>query len=352
MSMQIRIPGLRLAVMSSGAALLLLATAAAHAQTIVIDEATGAVYDGILDGFPGLAPLDGEPDFGENSLGVALKSGATEERAVAEFLLPAEASPANLGAATVLFNIDDVLSTFGPGTDVNGRAAQRILLHLYAGDGIVALADFKRIERPGHLVDTTILGAITDATLRVSGPLPFSVDVTEDLRALLAQSARHAGVVWRTDDSPTGTSIDDLGDGSAGPPGVNGARLPSLTLELLEPARPTPTATPTVALVPTSTSTRAPSPTGTSTRTPTMAAVTATPSPSWTPATPTPTVPFVLGDADCNGVLDLADVERISPLLFDAAAAARCLQADANKDGRIGVADVSEVLRLAVSGAR
>jgi len=65
----------------AGLAGLMLATVAspALAATFTLDENTpGTSYDGIVDGFPGIAPLDGHPDTGGNALGVGLKSGVTE----------------------------------------------------------------------------------------------------------------------------------------------------------------------------------------------------------------------------------------------------------------------------------
>jgi hypothetical protein len=62
------------------ALLVMLAGAAAPAigQPIIIGADQGAVYDGVLDGFPMIAAQDGVPDLGGNALGVALKAGSTE----------------------------------------------------------------------------------------------------------------------------------------------------------------------------------------------------------------------------------------------------------------------------------
>lgn len=322
--------------------LLVLPAAPAAAQIVVVDETTGAVYEGLIDGYPGLAALDGEPDFGDYPLAAALKAGVIEERAIAEYPLPAPVSGAGIRSATIVFNIDDVLANYGPGTDFSGRAAQRLHLHLYAGNGVAELADFKRVERPSHPVDTTSHGTVTDATLRQSGPLVIRVDVTADAKALIAAGARHLGVVWRTDDSPTATSIDDLGDGGAGPPGVNGARMPYLEIEIAPAASPTPTATPPAA--PSATATRQAPPTATFSRSatpsPSPLPATETPTPSRTPSSPTPTVPYIAGDATCDGSLDRADLEGLPRVLFDDETAAHCPQADANGDGRVGAADL------------
>jgi len=59
--------------------------APARAATVVLDETTaGTVSDGIIDGFPGLAPKDGDPDFGGNQLSVAIRADVTELRSVME----------------------------------------------------------------------------------------------------------------------------------------------------------------------------------------------------------------------------------------------------------------------------
>ncbi len=233
-----------------------LQSAGATAQapgTVIVDQAQGAVFDAILDGFPQIAPLDGQPDFGGNSLAVSLKAGVTEERGLAEYPIAAlgEVVSTDIGHAALVFNIDDVLSTFGPGTDFSGRAAEEILVHVYAADGTVDLPDFSRTERTAHAVDTRPFGTVTDASLRASGALIFEVDITEDLQALIAEGASFIGILWRTADSPTGTSLDNLGDGSVGPPGVGGSSLPFLSIVLQPAASPTPTATPSPTATPT-----------------------------------------------------------------------------------------------------
>lgn len=323
--------------------LLLAAPRAPAAQEIIVGYDQGARFEGFIDGFPGIVPFDGVPDLGENAPAVALKAGVTEERTVGEFPLPPQATPDLLASATLVFNVDDVLSTFGPGTDFAGRAASRIFVHVYAGDGVLALADYTLVSAPGHAVDTVAAyGTITDATLRASGPRFFSVDVTEDVRAVLAGGASFAGFVWRTDDNPTGTSLDDLGEGSAGPPGVGGSRLPELTLVLQQPT-PTPTRTPS----PMATSTRLSTPTPTATRTSPPATSTPTATSSPTPTrTITPTVPFVSGDANCNGRLDAADVARLESALFDGTLFLECRRADVNGDGYVTAADLAAVLEL------
>jgi hypothetical protein len=343
------------------AADLLLAAGDAAAQSFVVDDTSGAVYDGILDGFPGLALFDGEPDFGENPPALALKAGVTEERTVAEFPLPPGVTAATLRSSTVVFNIDDVLSTFGPGTDFSGRAARRIYLHLYAGNGVAELSDFKRVERPGHLVDTTIHGTITDATLRQSGPLVFRVDVTADVSDLLLGEPSHVGVVWRTDDSPTGTSIDDLGDGGAGPPGVNGARLPFLEIELGVPVSPT------SAPVPSATSTPTPSPAGTATRTVTASATptatpvstiaTSSPKPSSTgTATPTasgspnPTPGECTGDCNNDSQVTVDELVRGVKIALGNSPPDTCPNFDADKTGTVTIDELVRAVAAALGG--
>jgi cysteine-rich repeat protein len=211
----------------------------AEPRTITIDETdAGTVMDGIIDGFPELAAKDGTPDFGGNALSVALKSGVTELRGVLEFPLSELAAVTGdaITAATLTFNVDDVLSTFGPGTDFNGQAASTIFVHLYSGDGVVQLGDYNAIEEAATAVDTG--PAITDATLNASGALSFTIDVRDRLAAAVDGGDAFLGVVWRTDDSPTGTSLDNLGEGSAGPPGARSSRLPFLTIDIDDDAPP------------------------------------------------------------------------------------------------------------------
>ena len=150
---------------------------AAHADTLVIDDTTvGTVYDGILDGFPfpppGITP-DGTGDFTNNALAVALQTGVTEERGIAELPLASldGLGSADIESATLTFNIDDVVGTFGPGTTFDGTAAETIVLFRYAGNGTIDLADFGNVVgAPLEVVSTTALGTITDATLAVQRP--------------------------------------------------------------------------------------------------------------------------------------------------------------------------------------
>jgi len=214
-------------------AAVLLCNASAFADILTINGSAGTVYDGVIDGFPNLAPQDGIPDFGGNALAIALKTGVTEERGIGEFPLAqlAGLTSADILSATLTFNIDDVVGTFGPGTNFDGTAADTIVLFAYAGNGTVDLADFNNVAgAPLGIVNTTPLGVITDATLATTGPLAFEVDVTAKLGSLLDAAATHMGVVFATTDNNTATSIDNLGAGGAGPPGVGGAKMPFLTV--------------------------------------------------------------------------------------------------------------------------
>jgi len=222
----------------------LLASAALPAQAqsrvVEIDELTdGTVFDGIIDGFPELAARDGTPDFGGNALAVALKADVTELRSATEFpLAELDGIPSEeIVAATLVFNVDDVLATFGPGTAFDGRAASSILVHPYDGDGAVTLSDYRNRDEEAWVVDTGP-GTITDASLNDTGAVVFDVDVRDRLLAALAADVPFIGFLWRTTDSPTGTSLDDLGEGSSGPPGARGSRLPFLSVEIMDSEPP------------------------------------------------------------------------------------------------------------------
>jgi len=224
---------LALAVYAAGA----LSPGAVRADTIVIDDTTaGTVIDGILDGFPfpppGVAP-DGVGDFPGNALAVAVQTGVTEERGIVELPLAplAGLTSSDISTATLTFNIDDVVGTFGPGTTFDGTAAATIVLFRYSGNGTIDLTDFGNVVgAPLAVVSTASHGTITDATLAVSGPLEFEVDVTSALGALLDASATHFGLVLTTNDAGSATSLDNLGAGGSGPPGVGGAAMPFLTV--------------------------------------------------------------------------------------------------------------------------
>lgn len=225
-------------VLTVGAALAA-SLGAARADIITIDSNTvGAVYDGILDGIPPFPPPgegpDGTGDSQGTALAVALKAGSVEERGIAEFPLGSLAgfSAGDIASATLTFNIDDVIGLFWPGSNFDGTAAESIIIFTYSGNGTVDLADFQNVGGgPAAVVDTTPHGVITDATLGVTGPLRFEVDITTRLQSLISGGATHIGIVFVTDDEDTATSLDNLGLGGGGPPGVGGAIMPFLTIE-------------------------------------------------------------------------------------------------------------------------
>jgi hypothetical protein len=210
----------------------------AFADTFTIDDGTaGSVYDGTIDGFPlppPGTPPNGVGDLTGNPIGVALQTGVTEQRGVIELPLASLAGidPSDVESATLSLNIDDVISTFGPGTTFDGGAADTLIVFGYAGNGAISAADdFDNVAgAPLGVIDTTPHGVITDATLAVSGPLAFDVDVTAALTNLLIAETPFMGFVIVTDDAGSGTSLDNLGNGGAGPAGVNGSLLPYLTI--------------------------------------------------------------------------------------------------------------------------
>jgi hypothetical protein len=61
-------------------------------------------------------------------------------------------------------------------------------------------------------------------------------------------------------------------------------------------------------------------------------------------------VPFVRGDAGCDGALDPDDLQRLAELIFDDDGAEGCAAADANGDGETDAADLLELLRLLTGG--
>lgn len=206
-----------------------------RAGTLVIDDQTpGTVYDAILDGYPGFYTQDGVPDAGNNSLAVAFKAGATEMRSVAEFPLAPLAgwTSADVLSATLRFNIDDVLGYLG--APLSGCAAENFAIWVRSGDGNIPLSDFNVSGPPTGVVNTGPPCSITDTTLGSTGPVVFELDVTNALKSLLDGGASFANVVWATNSNNTGTSLDNLGLNGAGPPGVRGARMPYLVIELAE----------------------------------------------------------------------------------------------------------------------
>lgn len=210
----------------------------AQAATVVLDGGTGADYDAIGDGWffttPPNQPPDGVGDLGGNLLAVGIQTGVVELRTLSEFPLSSlgALTSAEVQSATLTFRIDDVVSTFGPGTTFDGTASDPIAIYAYPADGTVNVADFS----PAGLspVEVVNVGVITDASLAISGPLDFEVDVTDALKDALDNADVALGILFGTADNPTATSLDGV--------------LPFVTVET-QPA-PTPTPTPTATPVP------------------------------------------------------------------------------------------------------
>jgi len=214
----------------------------ASAETIVIDESDGALYDSILDGAyippppaPGsTAPKDNVPDSLGTAGTIAIAYHATGIQQVGVAELPL----AELGAldsddidtAILTFRINDVIGTFWPSVDggatFDGTAADSIAVFAYDADGTIALADFNNVigAPDGVVVTSGSPGSITDASLALSGALSFDVDLTDQLKDLIDAGATHIGIVFATTDGPTGTSLDTT-------PALAGAALPFLTVE-------------------------------------------------------------------------------------------------------------------------
>lgn len=305
-----------------------------HARTLVIDDRAGARYDAVLDGFPGIAEFDGNPDLAGNLPNVALKLGVVEARTMAEFPLHG-VPPRNVRRAVLEWNIDDVISTFGPGTSFSGRAARLLLVHPYRGDGVIELADFNATASEPWTVSTESFGTITDQTLARTGPLVFTVNVTPTLNAYLSTGADWFGVVFRTTDNNTATSIDNLGD----QPGHGGdveplpnAFLPRLVIELDDPP---PTATLPIPPSPT------PSPTATATVTPTFS------------EPPTPTVPIPAScPGDCNGdqLVTVDEVIQLVRIALELAEATLCLAGDRDQDATVTIDEILQAVTALLSG--
>jgi hypothetical protein len=211
--------------------LILGAAPAAHAITIVLDGAAGAVYDGVGDGWffaggPAIPP-DGVGDLGGNAPAIVYQAGVVEMRALSEFPLTALAGydASEITSATLTVTIDDVLTTLGPSTTFDGTAASPFAAYSYPGNGAITTSDFA----PAGLASLGIVtpGVFTDASLAVSGAVSFNIDVTASMKAFVTVATTHYGVLLGTLDSPTGTSVDALA-----PPGVAGGKLPFLTIEI------------------------------------------------------------------------------------------------------------------------
>lgn len=200
----------------------------AGASSLTLDAASGADYDSVGDGWffttPPNLPPDGVGDSGNQPLAVAKISGTLELRAMAEFSLASVSglTAADVQSATLHFRVDDVIGTFGPGAAFDGTASDPIAVYGYPADGTVTVADFA----PAGLVPQGIvaIGAITDASLAISGPIDFTVDVTQLVKDRLTAADPAVGILFGTNDSPTATSLDDQS------PGVGGL-LPYLTIE-------------------------------------------------------------------------------------------------------------------------
>lgn len=210
---------------------LVLGAAPASAITITLDTGAGAVHDGVGDGWffaggPAIPP-DGVGDIGGNAPAIVYQAGVVEMRALSEFPLAALAgySASEITSATLTVTIDDVLSTFGPGTTFDGTAASPFVAYGYVGNGAVTPSDFSPASPIS--IGTVTPGAVTDASLAISGALAFDLDVTALVQAYVTAANSHLGVMFATLDSPTGTSIDDIA-----PPGVVGGALPFITIEI------------------------------------------------------------------------------------------------------------------------
>ncbi len=210
----------------------------ARAATVVLDGANGAVYDAVGDGWlfagPSSPPPDGVGDAGAGSLTVGAITNVLEIRAMAEFgLTPLAGIDANdIISATLTVTIDDVIGTFGPGAAFDGTASSPIAVGTYAGDGAVTLSDYAVAT---SALGTITPGVVTDATLTNTGPLPFDLDVTTQLRAAVAAANTAFGVKLTTADSPTATSLDDLSP----PAPVAGGKLPFVTVIVADPTTTT-----------------------------------------------------------------------------------------------------------------
>ncbi len=217
----------------SALALALAAAPSTRADTFVLDASTGADYDAVGDGWlyagppPGLPP-DGVGDAGNNPLAVAYISGVLEQRGMAEFPLAllTGLTVSQIQSATLTFFIDDVIGTFGPGANFGTTASDPIAIYHYPADGTVTVGDFA----PAGLSQVGLVnpGVVTDASLVVSGPPEFNVDVTDELKGALTDEDTAFGALFGTLDTLSATSLDGLS-----PPGVPGGALPVLTIETI-----------------------------------------------------------------------------------------------------------------------
>ena len=186
-----------------------------RADTFVLNSTTGADFDAVGDGWFFANPMtspppDGVGDTGNQALAVSIITNVLELRAMGEFnLAPLSGLTASqIAGATVTITIDDVLSTFGPGAIFDNTASSPMAVYHYVADGTVNVADFS----PPGLDQLGIVtpGLVTDASLAVSGPLPFTVNATQALKDALTAGDTHFGILIGTTDSPTGTSLDGV----------------------------------------------------------------------------------------------------------------------------------------------
>lgn len=206
-----------------------LAAADARAATYVLNGGNGAVYGSVGDGWFFAGPSQPPPDGVGDSVAtppttqaIAYQAGVVELRALAEFPLSplTGLSSFNIVSATLTYWVDDVITSFGPGTTFDGTAADPIAVYAYPGDGTVTTADFNPAGLSSVEIVTT--GLITDASLALSGPVQFDVDVTQEVKDYLTSSETALGILFGTLDTPTGTSMDGSG------------LLPIITIETIE----------------------------------------------------------------------------------------------------------------------
>lgn len=245
------LPGIGLATVLVGLTFVSVAPQPALGALLVIDEEDGLIAEGVLDGGP-FNNSDGIPDSFENAPIVALKTTSGGAGPSAEYSLEARTileiplaslsglTSADVDSASLRFNIDDIVGTFGPGTAFDGRATSSIVLFGAAGDGVVDPNDYTNVGGfPTAVVPTGTdpndpNTFITDASLAVSGPLVYDADVTTLLKSLLDGAATHMAITMAIQDDLTATSLDNLGDGGSGPEGVNGSAMPVLRIVTAE----------------------------------------------------------------------------------------------------------------------